>query len=257
MPDILTLSDAEDPRLALYRDVKDRDLTGREGLFMAEGKVVLERLFRSRLAETVSVLTTPERLAGLDVEDLDAPVYVVAQEVMDSVAGFPIHRGYLALGRYRTPDVSGLLGLPGRLRVLALSALANVDNMGGLMRNAAAFGVDVVVIDDACCDPLYRKAIRVGVGAAFEVPHVRVPDLIGTLNAFDIAPYALSPSGSVTLDEVTPAERSAFLFGAEGPGLSREVMDAATSVRITMHGGFDSLNVATTSGIVLYHMCRA
>ena len=256
MPDILTLSDAEDPRLALYRDVKDRDLTGREGLFMAEGKVVLERLFRSRLAETVSVLTTPERLAGLDVEDLDAPVYVVAQEVMDSVAGFPIHRGYLALGRYRTPDVSGLLGLPGRLRVLALSALANVDNMGGLMRNAAAFGVDAVLLDRDCCDPLYRKAIRVSVGGVFKVPHYRVDDLAGVLKTHDVAAYALSPSGKVTLDTLRPANRSAFLFGAEGPGLSDEILSACTSVRIDMHGGFDSLNVATTGGIVLYHMCR-
>ena len=256
---MIEISDAADPRLDLYRDVKDRDLTGRDGLFMAEGKVVLERLFVSPVAVCVNVLTTPERLKTLNISGLieRVPVYVVPQDIMDAVAGFPIHRGYLALGRYAPPkSLTDVLTAP-RVRVLALSAIANTDNMGGLMRNAAAFGVDVVVIDDACCDPLYRKAIRVGVGAAFEVPHVRVPDLIGTLNAFDIAPYALSPSGSVTLDEVTPAERSAFLFGAEGPGLSREVMDAATSVRITMHGGFDSLNVATTSGIVLYHMCRA
>jgi tRNA G18 (ribose-2'-O)-methylase SpoU len=128
--------------------------------------------------------------------------------------------------------------------------------MGGLMRNAAAFGVDAVLLDSACCDPLYRKAIRVSVGGVFQVPHYRVNDLIGTLRVHDIAPYALSPSGTVTLDAVQPQARSAFLFGAEGPGLAAAVMDACTSVRIDMHGGFDSLNVATTSGIVLYHMCR-
>lgn len=258
MADIVALIDSGDPRLELYRNVRDRDLTGREGLFMAEGKVVLERLFGSALCETVSVVTTVERIEALDIKELRAstPVYVVPQAVMDSVAGFPIHRGYLALGRYVAPAGEAVLTKVGRLRVLALSGISNTDNMGGLMRNAAAFGIDVVLLDDTCCDPLYRKAIRVSVGGVFEVPHLRVPDLAATLRRFGITPYALSPSGTLRLDEVTPAGRSAFLFGAEGPGLSRALMDACTTVRIDMHSGFDSLNVATTSGIVLYHMCR-
>ena len=255
---IIEIADPADPRLHLYRDVKDRDLTGREGLFLAEGKVVLERLFQSRLCVCISVLTTPERLKSLDVSALEkAPVYVVEQAVMDRVAGFAIHRGYLALGQYAPPADFGELMLgAGRKRVLALSAIANVDNMGGLMRNAAAFGVDAVLIDSLCCDPLYRKAIRVSVGGVFQVPHFRVGDLVGTLRARGLTPYALSPSGAVSLDQLAPAERSAFLFGAEGPGLAREILAACASVRIDMHGGFDSLNVATTSGIVLYHMCR-
>lgn len=251
------IADADDPRLELYRNVKDRDLTGREGLFMAEGQVVLERLFASPLCQTVSVLTTPERLRNLDISALpdEAPVYVVAQSLMDQIAGFPIHRGYLALGRYAPPDLGGVLAKP-RMRVLALSVIANTDNMGGLMRNAAAFGVDAVLIDALCCDPLYRKAIRVSVGGVFQVPHYRVGDLTSALKTHDLAPYGLSPSGQMRLDEVVPEMRSAFLFGAEGPGLTRDLMDACTTVRIDMHGGFDSLNVATTSGIVLYHMCR-
>ncbi len=252
---IIEINDPQDPRLTPYHDVKDRDLTGREGLFMAEGKVVLERLFASRLAETVSVLTTPERLNGL-AHLPDAPVYVVGQAVMDAVAGFPIHRGYLALGRY-APSRSLAEALAGeRVRVLVLSGIANTDNMGGLMRNAAAFGIDAVILDAICCDPLYRKAIRVSVGGVLQVPHYRTDDLTATLRAHDLTPYALSPSGQVTLDAVQPAARSAMLFGAEGPGLSADVMSACTTVRIEMSGGFDSLNVATTSGIVLYQMCR-
>lgn len=251
---IIEINDPRDPRFTLYRDVKDRDLTGRDGLFMAEGKVVLERLFASRLARTVSVLTTPERLAGL-AHLPDAPVYVVAQEIMDAVAGFPIHRGYLALGRYAPPAPLEEAVAGERARVLVLSGIANTDNMGGLMRNAAAFGVDAVVLDSTCCDPLYRKAIRVSVGGVLEVPHYRVDDLIGVLRRLDLTPYALSPSGTVTLDQVRPAARAALLFGAEGPGLSDDIMAACTTVRIDMHGGFDSLNVATTSGIVLYRMC--
>ena len=252
---IIEIDNPHDDRLALYRDVKDRDLTGRDGLFMAEGKVVLERLFSSPLAQTISVLTTPERLRGL--ADLpDAPVYVVAQEIMDAVAGFPIHRGYLALGRYAPPLLLDAALAEDRVRVLVLSGIANTDNMGGLMRNAAAFGVDAVILDKTCCDPLYRKAIRVSVGGVLQVPHYRVDDLVGILQAHKLTPYALSPSGAVTLDAVEPAARSALLFGAEGPGLPADVMAACTTVRIEMSGGFDSLNVATTSGIVLYQMCR-
>jgi tRNA G18 (ribose-2'-O)-methylase SpoU len=251
---IIEINDPQDSRLNLYRNVRDRDLTGRDGLFMAEGKVVLERLFTSRLAQTVSVLTTPERLAGL-MHLPEVPVYVVPQAVMDDVAGFPIHRGYLALGRY-APPLSLEEAVTGeRARVLVLSGIANTDNMGGLMRNAAAFGVDAVVLDGTCCDPLYRKAIRVSVGGVLEVPHYRVYDLIGAMRYLDLTPYALSPSGTVTLEQVQPAARSALLFGAEGPGLPNDIMVACTTVRINMHGGFDSLNVATTSGIVLYRMC--
>ncbi len=256
MAQIITLSDPADPRLSPYRAVKDRDLTGRDGLFMAEGRVVLERLFASRLAQTVSVLTTPERLAGL-AHLPDAPVYVVAQAVMDAVAGFPIHRGYLALGRYAPPRTLEEVLAGDRVRVLVLSAIANTDNMGGLMRNAAAFGIDAVLLDSECCDPLYRKAIRVSVGGVLEVPHYRFADLPETFRRLNLTAYALSPAGAVTLDQVTPAARSAFVFGAEGPGLTAEVMAACQTVRIDMSGGFDSLNVATTSGIVLYHMTRS
>ncbi|MGZ3305821.1 MAG: TrmH family RNA methyltransferase [Asticcacaulis sp.] len=258
MPHIVTVEDPADPRLEAYRDVKDRDLTGRGGQFMAEGKVVIERMFSSPLCVTLSVLTTQRRLETLDVSALggDVPIYVVSQEVMDAVAGFAIHRGYLALGRYAPPlDLTQVLS-GGRRRVLALSAIANVDNMGGLMRNAAAFGVDAVVLDAACCDPLYRKAIRVSVGGVFQVPHYRTGNLMDALRAHELTPYALSPAGRVSLDALQPAQRSAFIFGAEGPGLSRDILDDCATVRIDMHGGFDSLNVATTSGIVLYHMCR-
>ena len=256
--EVISIADAEDPRLDGYRNVKDRDLIGRDGLFMAEGKVVLERLFASDLCAPVSVLTTARRLEALDVLALseEVPVYVVPQDVMDATAGFAIHRGYLALGRYAPKaDLDSVMKRP-RLRLMALSAIANVDNMGGLMRNAAAFGIDTVLIDSACCDPLYRKAIRVSVGGVFKTPHYRVEDLVGVLQAHDVAACALSPAGGVTLDALRPADRSAFIFGAEGPGLSADILEACTSVRIDMHGGFDSLNVATTSGIVLYSICR-
>jgi tRNA G18 (ribose-2'-O)-methylase SpoU len=129
---IIEIDDAGDPRLDLYRNVKDRDLTGREGLFMAEGQVVLERLLQSEICRITSVLTTPERLINLDISALkeEAPVYVVTQTVMDDVAGFAIHRGYLALGKYAPPTSFTDIVTRPRLRILALSAIANTDNMG-------------------------------------------------------------------------------------------------------------------------------
>lgn len=253
---IIDIADPQDERLRLYQGVKDRDLSGREGLFMAEGKLVLERLFHSRLAQTHSVLTTRERLKGLVSLPAEVPVYVVTQEVMDAVAGFPMHRGYLALGRYAPPETLEQRLSGSRAQVLVLCGISNTDNMGGLMRNAAAFGVDAVILDATACDPLYRKAIRVSVGGALEVPHYRVEDVPATLAHLGLDAFALSPSGTRRLEEVTPPERFALLFGAEGPGLSQDVMKACETVRIDMQAGFDSLNVATTSGIVLYHFCR-
>jgi tRNA G18 (ribose-2'-O)-methylase SpoU len=251
---IITINDLYDPQLDAYRLVRERDLTGREGLFMAEGKVVLERLFTSKLAMTQSVLTTPERLQGLNIEALskEVPIMCVPQDIMDQVAGFSIHRGYLALGRYTPPQsLADCLSKP-RVRVLGLWGIANTDNMGGLMRNAAAFGIEAVLLDSNCCNPLYRKALRVSVGGALKVPHYRVDDILTSIREHDLVSFALSPEGQVTLEDVCPAERSALLFGAEGPGLPTEIMRASHTVRIDMKDGFDSLNVATTSGIVLY-----
>jgi tRNA G18 (ribose-2'-O)-methylase SpoU len=254
MPQVIRITNTQDARLRLYRNVKDRDLKGREGAFMAEGQVVLERLFTCDYCETLSILTTETRLARLDIRGLadTVPIYVVEQALMDEVAGFDVHRGYLALGRYRpvTIDLSG-----SSVRVMALSGIANVDNMGGLLRNAAAFGVDLVVLDHTCCDPLYRKAIRVSVGGIFSVPHIRLTknqSLIAWLRSHDICPYALSPHGDMSLAELRPQARCAFVFGTEGAGLEPDILAACQSVRIDMFGGFDSLNVATTAGIVLY-----
>lgn len=235
---------------------------GRDGLFVAEGRVVLEKAVRAIPDRIVSVLVAEKRLDGLGglAAQLPSgtPVYAASQAVMDAIVGFPIHRGILALGRRPERDASGLLaGLPARTLVVGLSAIANHDNMGGIFRNAAAFGADAVVLDAACCDPLYRKAIRVSVGAALTVPFARLPpgaDLAATLAGAGLEVLALSPRGEIHLPDLAPPPRAAALFGAEGPGLPDEVLARVRTVRIAMAGGFDSLNVATTSGIVLHHL---
>ena len=141
--------------------------------------------------------------------------------------------------------------------VLLLSAIANHDNMGGIFRNAAGFGVGTVLLDRDCCDPLYRKAIRVSVGATLLVPFARLAagdDPLALLDAHGFSPLALSPQGAERLADLRPEGRQAVLLGAEGPGLSPALLARTRSVRIDMADGFDSLNVATTSGIVLHHL---
>ena len=263
MPTLIAINDPEDPRLTPYRQVRDRDLTGRGSTFMAEGEVVLRGLVRSPLCEAVSVLLCDKRveamghlLASLDAE---TPVYMASQAVMDTVVGFPIHRGILAVGRrIEIPSVESLLDrLPVKATLVVLSAIANHDNMGGLFRNAAAFGADAVLLDSDCCDPLYRKAIRVSVGAVLEVPYAtcepgqNVPDL---LKAAGFRILSLSPAGVSDLSKVCRSARMAVAFGAEGAGLSSAFLAASETVRIPMAGRFDSLNVATSSGIVLHHL---
>ncbi len=259
----LEIDDPDDPRIADYRNIRERDLVGRRGLFVAEGEVVLRLLARAPQMETLSVLVAASRVERL-AETLaplpeTVPVYAARQPVLDAIAGFPLHRGILALGRRRSPPTAdALLGaLPPRALVLGLHGIANHDNMGALFRNAAAFGADAVILDTDCCDPLYRKAIRVSVGASLVVPFARLDpavDALDLLAAHRFSPIALSPSGASALRDLRRPERVAVRLGAAGPGLPASLLARAQSVRIPMAAGFDSLNVATASGIVLHHL---
>jgi tRNA G18 (ribose-2'-O)-methylase SpoU len=258
----ILIDDPADPRLAAYRDVKERDLVGREGGFIAEGVVVLEKLLTAGRHPLASVLVAEHRaprLATLLAQLPDGvPAYAAGQAVLDRLTGFHIHRGVLAAGRRAEPTADALIaGLPAQALVVALIGVANHDNMGGLFRNAAAFGADAVLLDETSCDPLYRKAIRVSVGAALTTPFARVGSaeaLCARLAAAGFRLLALSPAGETELSDVRPAPRTAALFGAEGPGLPSGVLERAPGVRIAMAGGFDSLNVATACGIVLHHL---
>jgi tRNA G18 (ribose-2'-O)-methylase SpoU len=221
---------------------------------------VLEKLVASGRHRLLSLLIADNRLPGMaDITarlDPGIPVFAAPQPVMDAVAGFPMHRGILGLGERRDLSAGELLaGLPAQAMVVGLSGIANHDNMGGLFRNAAAFGVDALLLDSTCCDPLYRKAIRVSVGAALIKPFARLApgqDLARTLEGAGFTVWSLSPAGDLDLSEVQPTDRSAILFGAEGPGLPAEILARTRTVRLRMSDGFDSLNVATTSGIVLH-----
>lgn len=259
---VIHITDPDDPRLADYRAVRERDLVGRHGTFIAEGVVVLEKLIRAGRHPLLSVLVAEKRVQTLRplIDQLtdNVEVYAASQAVMDTVVGFPIHRGVLGAGARAELDLEALLvGLPERALVVGLVGISNHDNMGGLLRNAAAFGADAVLLDSDCCDPLYRKAIRVSVGAALTLPFARTGKAEAMAarlrdERFDVV--ALSPRGEVELAEFEPGQRTAVLFGAEGPGLPPTLMAQVQTVRIEMAAGFDSLNVATSCGIVLHHI---
>lgn len=261
---IIPIDDPEDPRTADYRDVRERDLVGRRGLFVAEGEVVLRALAgaASRF-RPVSALIAAERAARLAplLESLpeETPIYAAAQPVMDAIAGFHIHRGVLALGeRVAPPSAEALLAAaPADAVVAVMCGVGNHDNVGGVFRNAAAFGAHAALLDARCCDPLYRKAIRVSVGAVLRTPFARfgaAPDLPDLLDRHGFAAVALSPSGAQPLHRYRPAGRTALILGSEGPGLPPEVLARCVTVRIPMADGFDSLNVAATSAIALHHL---
>lgn len=253
----------DDPRLADYRFVAMPDELRRRGLFVAEGRLVLRRLLAAPRFHTQSILLTHAAWQSLrrDLEGAasDVPVYTVPQDQMNALVGFDIHRGCLALVmRPQIPSLGDLdLGILRRL--LVLEGVSNPDNVGGLFRNAAAFGVDLVVLGPRCGDPYYRKAIRTSMGATLGVPIAAAdawPDAIGYLRADGITVIALTPAGDAasltTISHATP--RVALLLGAEGDGLSVDALQAAdTRVRIEMSATIDSLNVATAAAIALHH----
>jgi len=267
MPTVVPISDAADPRVAPYMAVRDRDLVGRRGEFIAEGEVVLRVLLggkaRCRATSLLVAENRASRIAALASElPPETPIYVASQVVMDAIVGFPIHRGMLAHGlRPADPGAERLLaGLPEQALVMVLFGIANHDNMGGLFRNAAAFGVDAVLLDPRCCDPLYRKAIRVSVGAALRVPFARLGEGEDALSRLDAAGYetlALSPSGTEPVSSVRRPPRAAVLLGAEGPGLPAHILARARTLSIAMAEGWDSLNVAAASAIVLHQLATS
>jgi tRNA G18 (ribose-2'-O)-methylase SpoU len=260
---LLTIEDPSDPRIEAYRDVRERDLVGRQGLFIAEGEVVVRLLSRATRHRTCSLLIAAHRVDGqadlISAFPEETPVYAASQAVMDAIVGFPIHRGVLALGERAAPmsadDLLATLG-PNALAPV-LCGIGNHDNMGGIFRNAAAFGAGGVLLDHTCCDPLYRKAIRVSVGAALTLPTARLEpgeDLFALMERRGFEVVALSPRGDTPLGRFERKGRTAVLLGSEGPGLPEAILARARTVAIPMAGGFDSLNVAVTSGIVLHHL---
>jgi len=247
----------DDPRLSDYVGLSDPQLRRRveteRGFFIAESPLVVRALARS--GRTVrSVLVTPAQHAMIatSLRDLDAPVYVASADVLRAVVGFDLHRGAVASGdRWPLPTVSSVLD--GATRVAVVQKLGDHENLGGVFRNAAAFGIDAVLLDGECADPLYRRCVRVSIGHVLTVAWTRLHRL-DDLRREGFTLFALTPEADARpLDTVVWPSRYALLVGSEGPGLSPEWLAAADEhVRIPMESAVDSLNVATAAAIAFY-----
>ncbi|MDP6600932.1 MAG: RNA methyltransferase [Phycisphaerales bacterium] len=267
----IPVSTFDDPRIDVYRNVRDADLRGRQHLFLAESEVVLRRLLRMQWP-LHSIFVSPrkyERLAGVFADSpMDAPVYVADLALMTRIVGFRVHRGALAAVHRPAPADLSLDNLIDQLRdqkqvtLLLAEGITNVDNMGAIFRNAAAFGVDGVVLDGTCCDPLYRKAIRVSVGQVLSMQWAVAEDwgsaidrIRTELNLTIIG--CESGQGGCAMRDVPHAPRMAIAVGAEETGLSATTLQRCDAIaEIPMSGSVPSINVAVASAVALYEFQR-
>lgn len=251
------VTDVGDPRLADYRSLTDVALRRRtepeQGLFIAEGELVIRRAVAAgyRLR---SVLLAPRWLSSLAGVLDGVEVYVGDEPLLREVTGFHVHRGALSsVERRPVPDVGTVVA--GARRIAVLEDVNTHTNVGAIFRAAVALGVDAVLLSPACADPLYRRSVRVSMGAVFAVPYARAEPWPGSLKALRDNGFrllALSPYGGTDIDAVATDEPLAVVLGAEGPGLSEQTLRIAESVRIPMAHGVDSLNVAAAAAVAFY-----
>jgi tRNA G18 (ribose-2'-O)-methylase SpoU len=263
---VVEIEDPADPRLADYRSLTDVSLRMSfeppHGLFIAESALVIERAIAAGY-QLRSAVMTPKWLERTEpaLATSDAPVYVADEAVLRELTGFHVHRGALAsVHRRPLPKVADVLASSRRLAVV--EDIVNHTNLGAIFRTAAALGIDGLVISPHAADPLYRRSVRVSMGAVFTVPYARAvgwPEVIDEIRGAGFQVFALTPADdAVSLAELrVGSARVAVVVGTEGDGLSREVVARADlAVQIPMAAGIDSLNVATATGIAFWELAR-
>lgn len=267
---LVEIDDPDDPRLADYLRLRDvnlrRSLEAAHGLFLAEGEKVIRRAAAAGYPPRSFLMARKWIESLADVLDAtDAPAYVVTDAVAEQVTGFAVHRGALAsMARTALPSVAQVIA--GSRRILVLEDIVDHTNIGAIFRCAAALGVDGVVLSPRCADPLYRRAVKVSMGAVFAVPYGRMTDWhhgLAELRAAGFSLLALTPDqGSVPIDKVALGERVALLLGSEGDGLSsRWLHEADVAVCIPMSSGamalgVDSLNVVAAAAIACHALTQ-
>ena len=262
---LIRVKSLDDPRLAPYRTLKERELAREGDRFIAEGEHLVKRLLASRL-ETESVL-----LADRHVEDFSRivpehiPVYVAPASVVNQIVGFKFHSGVMAVGvRGAGPRIDDVIAgeADQRSTLVICPEIEKTDNLGAIIRVAAAFGADGMILGERSCDPFFRQSVRVSMGTVFFLPIVRSEDLARDLRRLR-GEFGVELVASVLEENAEPLEsvrrpaRLGLLFGNEAQGLSREWLELCDRrVTIPMKRGTDSLNVAVAAGVFLYHFTR-
>jgi tRNA G18 (ribose-2'-O)-methylase SpoU len=246
----------DDPRLADYQHVGDPPWLRQRRFFVAEGRLVVQRALAQPSVQIHSILVTPAAHAAMVPGASSVPTYVVSQAVMNQVTGFNFHRGCLAI--VHRPDDRTVEEVATGPCLLALEGVGNPDNVGGLFRVAAAFGVKGILLDPASGDPYYRKALRTSMGSTLTVPFARDPAWPRSLESCRAGGYrivALTPRPSavpIGSVDLSSGERLVLMAGAEGHGLTDVALEHADlQVRIPIAEGVDSLNVVVATGIAL------
>lgn len=259
---VIEIQDRGDPRVAAYRNLRDvelrRSIEGEHGVFVVEGLRSVRALLESPFP-AISLLLTPARLgsAASLVEVADrrgSRVYVAGPDVFDGIAGFHVHRGVLALAE-RLPMRQPVQLLAKAEAVVVVEGVNDNENLGSIFRNAAALGAGAVLLDPSCCDPLYRRSVRVSLGHVLRVPFTRLtpwPNAISEVQAQGFTVVALDPGARDAVGSMAPPSKVALMIGSESDGLSEAARRLANrSARIPMTPGVDSLNVATALAIGL------
>ncbi|MCP2032247.1 tRNA G18 (ribose-2'-O)-methylase SpoU [Okibacterium sp. HSC-33S16] len=262
---VLEISDLSDPRLSDYAHLTDvalKKAQGTEhGLYLAESLLVFQRALRAgHRPRSVLALGTSadDALEALGGDAADIPVFVGPGELLAGLTGYVLHRGLIAsMHRPALPEPGELLA--GARRVVILEDVADPTNVGAIFRSAGAIGADAILVTPRCSDPFYRRAIRVSMGTALQVPWTRVGDWPSTRalldeHGFHVAALALSDNAVSLRDfDGSEHERLALVLGAEGTGLTDDALAAAdTVVQIPMKHGIDSLNVAAASAVAMW-----
>jgi len=265
---VIEVADPADERLADYVRLRDsslrRSLEAEHGLFLAEGEKVVRRALRAGYRPRSLLLTRRRRTVLDDVADaFDAPVYVVDDAVAERLVGFHLHRGVLAsFHRKPLPGVAEVVAAA--RRVVVLEDVVDHTNVGAIFRSAAGLGVDAAVLAPRCADPLYRRAVKVSMGAVFTLPYARLDDWYGGLEelrrrGFTLVALTPAPDAVPLAEAVGDGDgRYALLLGAEGDGLSTRWIDQAdVRARIPMAArDVDSLNVTAAAAIACYELTR-
>jgi len=253
----------DDPRIAHYRLMKDRELAREGDRFVAEGEYIVRRLLESDYpCESVLVI---ERLADeiARIVPCDVPMYVTSPQVLRQIIGFKFHSGVMGIGRRKAPislEDFVPVGRP-RCTLVVCPELISAQNIGSLVRICAALGVDGMLLGEKCCDPYWRQSIRISMGTIFRLPIIRSSNLARDLETLHSRKFeliaAVLDEGAEGLDGAVRGAKTAILFGNESRGLD-ETMIARCDRRVTipMREGIDSLNVSIAAGIFLYHFTR-